>query len=212
MVAASPMTAENEPASDLQLVAETLAGSGIAFEQLVERHQRKIFRVAQAIVRDEPEADTITQDTFVQAYLHLARFESRASFDTWLTRIAINRSRDTLRRRRFVSLFRAADDESDEETMIEPVDERPDPERELRSSQLRRAIQRAERQLSAQQQVIFRLRHHEDLSLEEIARHLGLRAGTVRAHLFRAIHKIRSELSEWREQKSQGGKHEPALQ
>ena len=64
--------------------------------------------------------------------------------------------------------------------------------------QLRAAIQRAERGLSPQQKVIFRLRHYENLSLEEIAEHLGLRAGTVRAHLFRAIHKIRKELAGWR--------------
>ena len=63
--------------------------------------------------------------------------------------------------------------------------------------------------VSAQQKVIFRLRHYEDFSLEEIADHLGLRAGTVRAHLFRAIHKVRRELAAWR---SQGGSDEAALQ
>ena len=63
--------------------------------------------------------------------------------------------------------------------------------------QLRAAIERAERTLSSQQKIIFRLRHYENLSLEEIAEHLGLRSGTVRAHLFRAIHKIRKELAEW---------------
>ena len=63
--------------------------------------------------------------------------------------------------------------------------------------QLRAAIERAERKLSSQQKVIFRLRHYEDRSLEDIAQLLGLRSGTVRAHLFRAIHKIRQELAEW---------------
>ena len=82
--------------------------------------------------------------------------------------------------------------------MLEPVDDRPDPERQLMSVQLRRAIGRAERHLSAQQKTIFRLRHYENLALEDIADALGLRAGTVRAHLFRAIHKIRKELAEWR--------------
>jgi len=67
---------------------------------------------------------------------------------------------------------------------------------------LRVAIRRAESLLSAQQKLIFRLRHYEDLSLEAIAHHLGLRSGTVRAHLFRAIQKIRKELSGWRRQSS----------
>ncbi len=199
--------------SDRDLIDRTLAGNGDAFAMLVERYQRKIFRVARSIVRDDVEADTITQDTFVQAYTHLSRFEGRAELETWLTRIAINRSRDALRRRRFVSLFTLRDDGSESETLIEPVDDRPDPERQLMSSQLRTAIGRAERGLSAQQKTIFRLRHYENLSLEDIADAMGLKAGTVRAHLFRAIHKIRKELAEWRSARDiQGTEHEAALQ
>ena len=183
--------------TDRELIDRTIAGDGGAFGILVERFQRKIFRVAFAIVRDEMEADTVTQDTFVQAYTNLAKFQGRSEFETWLTRIAINKSRDTLRRRRFVSLF-TVNDNDEQEFIIEPVDARPDPERALFSTQIRAAIERAEKTLSAQQKVIFRLRHYENLSLEDIARNLGLRAGTARAHLFRAIRKIRKELEEWR--------------
>ena len=188
-----------QPPTDQELIDRTLGGDGHAYGLLVDRYQRKIFRVAFAVVRDESEADVITQDVFVQAYTHLAKFEGRAGLETWLTRIAINRSRDSLRRRKFVSLFIRRDDEDGEsETMIEVVDDRPDPERQVMAGQLRIAIQRAEKGLSSQQKTIFRLRHYENLSLEEIADHLGLRAGTVRAHLFRAIHKIRKELAGWR--------------
>jgi len=182
--------------TDRELIERTLAGDGAAFALLVERFQRKIYRVAYAIVRDDMEADTVTQDTFIQAYTHLARFEGRAELETWLTRIAINRSRDLLRRRRFVSLFTRIGD--DEEVYLEPVDDRPDPERQLLSHQLRNAIERAERKLSTQQKIIFRLRHYEDKPLEEIAALLGLRSGTVRAHLFRAVHKVRKELAGWK--------------
>jgi RNA polymerase sigma-70 factor, ECF subfamily len=179
---------------DRELIARTLGGDGGAFGMLVERFQRKIYRVAYAIVRDDVEADTIAQDTFIQAYTNLAKFQGRSEFETWLTRIAINRSRDFLRRRKFLRLFSSADDEENREGWIEPVDERPDPEREIMARQLRTAIEMAERDLSPQQQVIFRLRHYEDRSLEEIATLLSLRSGTVRAHLFRAIHKIRQKL------------------
>jgi RNA polymerase sigma-70 factor, ECF subfamily len=183
---------------DRELIARTLNGDGGAFGLLVERFQRKIYRVAFAIVRDEVEADTVTQDTFIQAYTHLAKFQGRSEFETWLTRIAINRSRDSLRRRRFFRFFSSTDDEDNREGFVEPVDDRPDPEREIMAHQLRGAIELAERQLSAQQKVIFRLRHYENRSLEEIAELLGLRAGTVRAHLFRAIHKIRKQLEAFR--------------
>ena len=190
----------NEAPADQELIARTLGGDGAAYGLLVDRFQRKIFRVAYAIVRDESEADTITQDTFIQAYTHLARFEGRSEFETWLTRIAINRSRDSLRRRKFISLFTGGDDDDERTMLFEPVDERPDPEREIMARQLRVAIERAEDKLSAQQKVIFRLRHYEERPLEEIAELLGLAAGTVRAHLFRAVHKIRKELAEWRVQ------------
>ncbi|MFL6248434.1 MAG: RNA polymerase sigma factor [Thermoanaerobaculia bacterium] len=209
-VAAFRMRDPSDLPTDQILIERTLGGDGAAFGMLMERFQRKIYRVAFAVVRDEAEADTITQDTFIQAYTHLARFEGRAELETWLTRIAINRCRDVLRRRRFVSLFTLRPDEDGEtETMIEPVDERPDPERQFLSVQLRAAIQRAERGLSPQQKVIFRLRHYENLSLEDIAAHLGLQSGTVRAHLFRAIHKIRKELAGWRATPRMD--HEPAI-
>jgi RNA polymerase sigma-70 factor (ECF subfamily) len=183
--------------SDQELIARTLGGDGGAFGILVERFQRKIYRVAYAIVHDDAEADTITQDTFIQGYMHLARFQGRSELETWLTRIAINRSRDWLRRRKFVSIFSNRDESDDRVYEIEPVDDRPDAERQLMSHQLRAAITRAERTLSSQQKIIFRLRHYENHSLEEIAELLGLRSGTVRAHLFRAIHKVRKELAEW---------------
>jgi RNA polymerase sigma-70 factor (ECF subfamily) len=189
----------NDAPSDRDLIDRTLAGDEAAFAAIVERFQRRIYRVAFAIVRNEADADGIAQDTFVQAYTHLTKFEGRAELETWLTRIAINRSRDTLRRRRFVSLFTRSDDGEGREIMlVEPIDERPDAERQLMSRQLRVAIERAVERLSSQQKVIFRLRHYENLALEEIAEHLGLSAGTVRAHLFRAIHKVRKELSGWR--------------
>jgi RNA polymerase sigma-70 factor (ECF subfamily) len=187
----------NEAPDDQELIARTLAGDTAAFATIVERFQRRIYRVAYAIVRDEVEADTITQDVFIQAYTHLANFEGRSELETWLTRIAINRSRDSLRRRRFVGLFSGAEDDEERAQLYEPVDERPDPEREIMTRQLRAAIERAERKLSKQQQIIFRLRHYEDRSAEEIASLLGLAAGTVRAHLFRAVHKIRKELGDW---------------
>jgi len=210
-VAAFRLTDPSDVPSDRELIDRTVGGDGGAFGILVERFQRKIFRVAYAIVRDDMEADTITQDTFVQAYIHLAKFEGRAELETWLTRIAINRSRDSLRRRRFVSFFSPREGEDGDELVIEPLDERPDPERQMIAVQLRIAIERAERKLSSQQKVIFRLRHYEDLSLEEIASHLGLRAVTVRVHLFRAIHKIRKELAGWRN-RIQGNDDEETLQ
>ena len=184
-----------EPASPAELIERTLAGDGNAFAELVQRFQKKIFRVALAIVREEMEAEFITQDTFVQAYRKLSTFEGRAEFETWLTRIAINRSRDSLRRRKWISFIQPAD--GDDRGAPEPSDPRPDAEREAMSRQLNAAIENAVESLSAMQKTVFRLRHYEELSLEEIASSIGIRPGTARAHLFRAVHKIREQLGDW---------------
>ncbi len=109
-VAVFRLSDTSEPPTDKDLIERTLGGDSNAFAVLVERFQRKVFRVAFAIVRDDVEADSVTQDAFVQAYTNLAKFQGRAEFETWLTRIAINRARDVLRRRRFVSLFAIGED------------------------------------------------------------------------------------------------------
>jgi RNA polymerase sigma-70 factor (ECF subfamily) len=193
---ASPDVMPPEEIADAVLIERSLAGDETAFEQIVRRHQKRIFRVAWAILRDEAEADTVTQDTFVQAYLHLGRFERRSGLETWLTRIAINRARDVIRGRSWVRLTSWS--ETGEEPRIpHPVDERPDGERHAIAAELGAAIERSVESLSAQQKMVFRMKHYEDRSLEDIAAALGLKAGTVRAHLFRAIHKIRKDLRGW---------------
>lgn len=190
---------EPEPPSDDELVSRTLEGDDEAFGVIVERYQRPIFRVARSIVRDEMEADTVTQDVFIKAYYNLGKFERRAGLETWLTRIAINRSRDSLRRRRrWLGLVTPGRD-GDAGAEMEPADERPDAERSMLSGEIGRAIERAMERLSPQQKTILALRHFEQMSLEEIASALGLRPGTARAHLFRAVHKLRDELSSLRE-------------
>ena len=186
---------ETDEPTDQMLIERTLEGDENAYAIIVRKYQKKIYRIAYAIVRSEMEADLVTQDTFVQAYLNLRKFEGRSELETWLTRIAINRGRDSLRSRRWLPIPRAGSGEEDLE--IEIADERPDAERQLMSRQMRGAIERAVHSLSAQQKTIFRLRHFENLPLEEIASLMCLRPGTVRTHLFRAIHKVRQELAEW---------------
>jgi len=180
--------------SDDELIERACNGDGDAFGTLITRHQRKIYKVALAILRDETKAETVTHDSFVQAYLNLARFQKRAEFHTWVTRIAINRSRDELRERKWLSFSIGDDREDDNVVRFEPADPRPDAERQVLSGEMQEVIDQAVESLSAQQKIIFRLRHFEDMSLESIADSLGLRSGTVRAHLFRAVHKVRDAL------------------
>ena len=193
---ASPDVMPRDGVSDAVLIERALGGDESAFEEIVRRHQKRIYRVAWAILRDETEADTVTQDTFVQAYLHMRRFEGRSGLETWLTRIAINRARDVIRSRSRYR-FPSWSEMDGEGALPHPVEERPDAEREAIAAELGAAIERSVESLSAQQKMVFRMKHYEDRSPEEIAAALGLKAGTVRAHLFRAIHKIRKDLVGW---------------
>lgn len=179
---------------DGQLIEQSLGGDQDAFARIVEKYQKKIYRVALAIVQNDMDADAVTQDTFIQAYLNLSRFEGRSELETWLTRIAINKARDTIRSRRW--LFFASDQDIESGQIPEPADPRPDAESETAARQMMAAIERVVRKLSRQQQTIFRLRHYEDMSCERIAELMQLNPGTVRAHLFRAIRNLRKELKE----------------
>ena len=193
---ASPDVMPRGGVSDAVLIERSLGGDESAFEEIVRRHQKRIYRVAWAILRDETEADTVTQDTFIQAFLHMKRFEGRSGLETWLTRIAINRARDVIRSRSRYR-FPSWNEMDGEGARPHPVEERPDAEREAIAAELGAAIERSVESLSAQQKMVFRMKHYEDRSPEEIAAALGLKAGTVRAHLFRAIHKIRKDLVGW---------------
>lgn len=188
-----------EVPADPELIRRTLAGDGEAFDEIVRRHQRRIYRVAWAILRDEADADSVTQDAFVQAYRHLKRFEERSGLETWLTRIVVNRARDVLRSRKRWNLVPwARMDETGLSGEPEPSDGRPDPERLMMAEQLSFAINRAVEELSGQQRVVFTLRHFEDRPMEEIAEMLGMRPATARVHLFRALKKVRRRLEGWR--------------
>jgi RNA polymerase sigma-70 factor, ECF subfamily len=188
-----------EVPADSELIRRTLAGDGEAFDAIVRRHQRRIYRVAWAILRDEAEADSVTQDAFVQAYRHLKRFEGRSGLETWLTRIVVNRARDVLRgRKRWNFVPWARMDGTGTAGEPEPSDGRADPERLVMAAQLSSAIDRAVEDLSGQQRVVFTLRHFEDRPMEEIAEMLGMKPATARVHLFRALKKVRRRLEGWR--------------
>ena len=86
--------------SERQLVAAAKSGDESAFEILIKRQERKVFRVALRYTRVREDAEDIVQETFQKAFVHLQKFEGKSSFSTWLTRIAINEALMSLRRRR----------------------------------------------------------------------------------------------------------------
>jgi RNA polymerase sigma-70 factor, ECF subfamily len=166
--------------------------------QIVQFHQRRIYRVIYLFVRDGDVADTLTQECFLRAFAKRASFRGECRLETWLLRIAVNLARDHARNRR-ASFWRkliGLDGIASASDWQEPRDHNPSPERTLLAREQLDAVWSALSDLSPQQREIFLLRFGEEMSLAEVASLLGLQVGSVKAQLSRAIAKLRGMLKE----------------
>ncbi len=193
---------QTDPGIDeTRLIREVKAGNVESFDYFVHRYQRRITRLAFRLLRDAGEADCAAQESFLRAYQNLKDFREGSTFETWLTRICINWCKDRLKRRRLVLYFHQApaSDESGAETgPRSPATDDPSPERLAVSREIRERLRLAMESLSPRQKSVFVLKHFEELSIPEIAGLTGLDSGTVKSHLFRAAHKIRKRLGDYR--------------
>jgi RNA polymerase sigma-70 factor (ECF subfamily) len=158
--------------------------------------QRRVYSICLRLLQDADEANSATQDVFFKAHQALRKADARDVEDParWLTRIAVNTCLDRLRSRKW-QFWRKRPSPSDEGSILRrAASSRPEAEDRYFASQIRTRLDAAMERLSARQRAVFLLRHYEDLSLEEISRVLNLDVGTVKAHMFRAVSKLREEL------------------
>ncbi len=185
--------------TDAAVVALVLAGDRDAFRTLVERHSRSIFRVVFRMTGNQEDAEEIVQETFLRAYRSLERFELRASFSTWLYRIAVNRTLDFLNARKMQmqtkDTFQIVENPDGEEgNQVQLPATGPGPDRLLLSAEMKRKIAGAMGMLSPSERVAFTMRHMEGRSIEEISKALDLRASAAKNSVFRAVQKLRQQL------------------
>lgn len=179
------------------LVAEAKAGSYPAFEELVNRYEKKIYRLGLNITGSPEDAEDVLQETFLKAYQHLPDFREDARFYTWLVRIGVNEGLMKLRRRRADKTV-AMEDQVDEEGAVMPrefTDWKPNPEQLLAQSELATILNNAAQSLPPTFRTVFFLRDVEGLSTAETAEMLGLTESAVKARLFRARLQLREDLS-----------------
>jgi len=159
--------------------------------------QRRIFLVCQRMLGDSDEADSAVQDTFFKAYQALQKRQDEVEESgRWLARIAVNTCLDRLRSRRW-QFWRKRPDAADEAAILAmEASTEPDAEDRTFAHQVGRRLAQALEGLSPRQRAVFTLRHYEDLGLEEIGGLLGLDVGTVKAHLSRAVARLREELKD----------------
>lgn len=173
-------------ANDADVVARARDGDSEAFRALVERHSRGLFRLAYRITGNENDAEDVVQESFLRAYRTLDRFESRAGFGTWLHRIAANCALDLIRaRRRYGERLDLTD-------LLAGT--QPSQERLVLGGEVQRRVSAAMAQLSPNERAAFVMRHHEQMSIDEIGRALRLRENATKQCIFRAVQKLRRAL------------------
>ncbi len=181
-------------AGDAELVEWTLAGREAAFEQIMRRNNRRLYRLARSIVRDEAEAEDALQEGYLSAYLKLGSWRRAAPLSNWLARIVANEALMRLRRRRpEVGLERL---EAEGAAIDAPLPDVEDPERAAATRQLRGLLEAAVDALPQEFRSVFVLREIEGLSLRETAAALGIPEATVKTRDFRARRLLKDILGE----------------
>jgi len=181
---------------ETELVAQARAGDREAFRAIMTRCNQRLFRIARAVVRDEAEAEDVLQEAYTRAFAAIAGFRGEAGVATWLTRIVLNEAHGRLRRRReTVDLDVLETAEPGAQLLNFPGTARSeDPEADAARAQIRRILERAVDALPEPFRLVFILREVEELSVEETAAHLGLKAETVKTRLHRARRRLREAL------------------
>lgn len=179
----SPAALKEPP--DHELIQRVRKGEAASFEKLMRRYNQRVFRAARSVLRNDAEAEDVVQETFVRAYRHLAVFEERSSFATWLTRIAVHEALARVRRSR---LFGALDGGRDwREGEFSRVESRESgPEEQVSSRELRSVLIAAIDSLPEGLRTVFMLREVEGLSALEACEILQLSTEAVRVRLHRA--------------------------
>ena len=182
---------------DMDLVHASKNGDAAAFEQLVKRYDRKLFRIAQSVTHNREDSQDAVQEAFLKAYQHLADFREACQFSTWLIRITVNQSLMKLRKQRGAKEMSLDEDFGDEGDILpkEVTDWAPNPEQLCWASELRDILRKALEELRPISRTVFILRDVEGLTIDQTAVVLNMSQTAVKARLWRARLQLREALS-----------------
>lgn len=191
----NPMAAD---ASDLELALRAASGDEMAFEAIMRRHNRLLFRTARAILKSDTDAEDVVQQAYLQAWQALGDFRADAKLSTWLVRIVVNEALGQLRRRQLklvpLEAVMVSTAQMDASWQQDDMDRSPD--RTAMRSELRRIMEARIDLLPDDFRRVFMLRGVEEMSVEEVSQILGIPEATVRTRFFRARSMLREGLSQ----------------
>src|SRR5262245_55514111 len=167
---------------DEDVIRQVLDGETAMFELLMRRYNERVYRAVRSIVRDEPEAEDVMQEAYVNAFRHLRQYNGSARFSTWLTRIAINEALARVRRQ---GRYEAFDEEHPNVEPFMPLSASENPERQAFSEELRRLLEWAIDTLPDGMREVFVLREVEGMSTAEVAAALDVSEDVVKTRLSR---------------------------
>lgn len=180
------------------LVEAAKSGDEGAFEELVSRYERKIFRLTMNITGNREDAEDAMQDAFLKSYSHLNTFQGDSRFYTWLVRIAANEALMRLRKRRPNQFSLDEPIETDEDTVPRELqDWGPGPEQRFAQTEMREILSSVIDELEPDYRMVFVLRDIEELSTEDTASALGISVPAVKSRLLRARLKLRNKLNRY---------------
>ncbi len=193
--AAATQNAESE------LVARARANDPAAIKAIIRQNNRRLFRIARSILKNDWEAEDAVQEAYVRAFTHLSEFEGKSSLNTWLTRIVVNEALGRLRRRKptvDIADVEAGRLEADGAEIVPfPLTSgQPDPERAIAQAQIRKLLEDAIDALPDPFRVVLVARVIEEMSVEETAELYGIRPETVKTRLHRARAMLRRDLED----------------
>jgi RNA polymerase sigma-70 factor, ECF subfamily len=185
---------------DALLVERIRSGDSAAFEFIMRRYNRRLYRLARAILKNGPESEDVVQEAYVRAYEKLDGFIGPSGFSAWLGKIVVNEALGRLRKRDQGILVddhvKGADGNADVRHMERIEAQQPDPERLAASSELRRLLEDAIDALPDDYRAVFMLRAVEGMTISETAEWLSIRPETVKTRFHRARRLLRSALGE----------------
>jgi RNA polymerase sigma-70 factor, ECF subfamily len=193
-------SADSRPGTgDMALVAAAKNGDRKAFEILVERHEQKIFFVAQRMTRNREDAEDVVQQSFQKAFTHMDRFENRSSFATWLTQVAINEALMLLRKRRGLREVLMDDVNGNEGAAIslEFPDSSPDPEASYAQREWVGMLSLAMNELTPGIRKAIQLRELDERSSEETARIMGISVSALKGRMFHGRKRLRETIKRY---------------
>jgi RNA polymerase sigma-70 factor, ECF subfamily len=174
-------------------IARARAGEAAAFRHLVDANGAALFRVCVRITGDRALAEDAVQEALLNAFRHLADFDGRSAFSTWLYRIAVNAALAQVRKRRYLEVG-WPQGEGDAAMPFDAADESPTPDRHAMSAEIRRDLEAELARMSPIERAAFVLRHQEGRSLEEICAVLSINVSSAKQAIFRAVRKLRAAL------------------